>query len=382
MASCSDAHFGRVGKCGVLETVQCVQPDCGIERKFSCHELCELRRSGQEQPPCDNRIEKECTVCHINRIDVPCRIRAVECKRAVRGLLWCGHEAQWHCGTDTDPRLDPSFVCFGCEIPLWHDVLTGLDELAKAATTTASEIVDSSTVTTTAALNKFDFYAREKIERALHGLCCHEVSSQPLDSCGGILTHIKGKCALFGRLVDGMQSGGLKALCAPSFFGSEEDRSRYQVVFKQISASSPIATSTTTSITSTDFGKQVSTPYGRGVELLALTDENLRSLTPDPDSECITLCIGLGYAFNFVRDHAPFVAAGSATTAQNGQKANKKAENWKSRGYDGVALSGGDGATGNAKREQFIFWEPGKRMSRPTDYRISYCISSRVLLLG
>lgn len=114
---CFDVYYGHERPCENLVVEIC--PNCSIENKCKCRQYRGRKLRGLPVK-CNNLVQKQCTVCHINYVTSKCHSEVLtQCHSKVIGYQQCGHEVSWMCGEDENPILSQK-LCHGCVLPLWE----------------------------------------------------------------------------------------------------------------------------------------------------------------------------------------------------------------------------------------------------------------------
>ena len=328
---CSEAYrFKGLGECQEIKTHTCA--DCHLEKQLHCHELRRQEKAGAFDP-CANILSKRCSVCKINECEIPCSVSLVTCNRQVEGELSCGHFVSWECGTDPDPRFDESFVCLGCEIPRWKNLL-------------------DSTVPTA---DKSDFFIaiHKRIERCMYGVYAIE-NEEPISL--SIDNHIQSLVLYFRKLVDLIEKKKVRPQRAPAKLLAVEDVHKYyRVVFKPCHDISHMPHEEGLKALATSFSQPIPTPYGHGVHINSFSQQQMELVKPpdNGDDGVIAITVGVAFCFNQCIQPPPFTAEKDMKkmNAENIKKVNKRAVNFQEAGFDCVSIG--------EHNQELVCWIPG-----------------------
>ena len=327
---CSEAYrFKSLSECQEIKTYTC--PNCHFDKELYCHDLQRQEKAGAYDP-CENVLSKQCSVCKINESEFPCSSALVTCSRRVEGMLSCGHVVSWQCGTDTDPRFDDSFVCLGCEIPRWKNLLES--------------------VVTTSVKSDFFIAIRKMIERSVEGVYAIE-NDEPISL--NLDTHIDGLVLYFRKFLDLVEKRKVRPQRAPAQLLAVEDLHKYyRVVFKPCHEVSNVSHEVGLASLAAMFSQQEPTPYGNGVHTNSFSQQQIELLKPASDGDgLIGITIGVAFCFNPCIQPPPFTAETNmkALTAEQLKRVNKKALSFQDAGFDCASI--GD------SNEEFVLWFPG-----------------------
>jgi len=313
---CIEAHgLKRTKECTEIVIVKC--KECEHKREVTCAEKAEEEKRGV-QTPCQNKVEKICTKCHINSTLTECFRGAPECGQQVTTLRSdCGHSITWDCGKDENPFTAVMPPCFACIIPMWKTAAEDNDHNLNEVEKILRELV----------LSSFP----EDIKYNVHFEVPMEDIANLVDACLRIT-----RC-----FCDKLESGDINSW---QFENNDtkppklSDPKNYDVVFSKLNSEQ------CTEEHMRDIRKTftpTATQYGHGTQLSLLSAPNLKLLRPQPDTNQINICIGVAFHKHALLRIPPFRQENAKTKNQK-SKANRISKQYQSKGYDCVEFCLGD----------------------------------------
>lgn len=318
LTTCSAAYWKTYTPCQDPVTIQCDKADCKHNRSLACHVNETEKRTGKKSV-CKNKVSRLCKKCCLNNVDLECFQVVIECNEQVSFTLPCDHEITWLCGTDQDPRENPS-NCQACIFAKWNSVVNS-DVSADQNTHLIKQIETK--------INKFlsDFVQIEKIQNlpipndfVNHNNCRREIMGRYLNSAKNKFANI-----------------------SPPNTQSLAHLEFYEIVFFEVKKNTKINHDSF-------YFEQKDTNYGRGCELIQLNQHGLRSCKPDNDG-LINILVGAAFRFNIAPHSPPYLVPRYKQAQAN---ANKLSTKQKQEGFDCIQSSPSD-----SESKKFVFWEPG-----------------------
>jgi hypothetical protein len=320
--------------CSTIMHHRCSGP-CGKSCEIGCHEYQQTREFIESQ--CNNKVDLQCNVCHINISNASCSQRIVECHSMVECVLPCGHPARpWKCGVDPDPRdthnLQTNFNenCVSCVSASWEknrDISVNIDLLQ----------------------NEAKRIMLTELECTTENMIRETRLEPPFEGCE------KTRDTIISRYIDSIESRGAKLIIPPITNVSSCDeayvQANYDLVFCEIPASKDPRPDGILKRFSLE-----STVYGRGKRVSLLRKETIENLASA--SGVVKLCIAMAYKCNLLTDTEPF------TTTEGKQddiklKANDQRRKCFENGYDCVQVYNEFNVQGTATNNDRVYWEAG-----------------------
>eukprot|EP01034_Spumella_vulgaris_P022513 gene22513-28642_t len=328
--TCSHAFMAPPVPCQEVEMIHC--GCCGFESEMKCHQS-RAQKLSNAPLACPNVMVKECGVCKINEVSVPCSQSNVECRSQVWVPLDCGHLSNWVCGMHADPRTSGE-LCRGCVVPEWDACIESeptqaeLNAFCKNSVDGAKACVPELYERVNERLVRLDLGAHQEARVKMH--------------------------KIQRDLMVNDQSSPVVA--APGQFGSDFAEN-YNFVFVSVrdlqgpNVRNPVVSLNNKNlmqIVQTYFWQPQDTPYGRGVTVTPLTAENLRRV-PLNENGTVSVCICAAHFNKELSGVAPF---DTTNNSKGRQRANRTASQYMWSGFSCV----------NAKRQngldQQIYWTP------------------------
>ena len=322
--SCSDAYACTLGQC--IDPIDLTCERCLFERRVPCH-VNENELALGTRPPCANLMNKLCSHCGLNDVMAQCYQEEVRCNTVASTTLPCGHQFEWRCGKDPDPRTSVA-KCRSCLLALWDA------SISRAAQSLNDDEAEDST-----ALGKLIAQLRPRLEHRLPAIGEVIDLVDLIPKKRQLDMHLKGRSVFLKAFRDLVaMSASVDDMGPPPSVGFDS----YDIVFTENRAQS-------------GFENQKQTIYGRGYELSVLSASALAALKPNAQGR-LQLTLGLAFRHQPLHNPAPFRRPLDKVNKNDKQaeeqKANQLAESRKKAGFDCVQLHTGSG-------DRVVYWTVG-----------------------
>lgn len=316
--TCSNVYWKMYSPCDDIVSIECDKSDCKHKKEIKCH-IYEADKRAGKQLTCKNKVSRLCQKCNINKVRVACSEVVIECnEKATVTLELCSHEVTWSCGTDEDPRINPTSSCQSCVFGKWDELLN--KEVTFVKNENIIEQIHKN-------IDKFfgDFVEIEK------NLKIHLPKN--FDD------HNNAVMIIINRFLTNAYNNNIVVSLPKT--ESFVDLSNYDIVFMEVEKDFPI---------NNFYFDQINTKYGLGNELTTLNRAGLKSCKPDKDG-MIYILVGAAYRFNISPYSLPY-RIGENKKAK--QAANKLRINQLQVGFDCIQTT-----PDQSELKRHVYWEPG-----------------------
>jgi hypothetical protein len=291
---------------------------CSSLRHISCHTLNHLS-SVEITMQCNNLCEKKCQVCGLTTRAVPCNQIEVTCQRVVKSTLPCGHEGQWKCGKDEDPRHSYDTergvcsLCIVCSQSKWkldNELELDANVLVKVCRDVFHEVAEVGTV----------FSVLE--ERVLVDLS---------EESGAITAHETTRHRLISKLQEAIRSKDSQILF-PAHYSSPEEyiKQNYRLVYLPI----PLANEPTANQLKSRCQLE-HTPYGKGKLISVFQKHSLSKVVSMVNGQA-KVCLALAFQSKPLSNTPPFIVGKGSNELT--KKANVTMMGYQKKGFDCVEV--------------------------------------------
>lgn len=325
---CVDILFGTdgIGRCSDVVVYRCEL--CMSDRKTSCYDYVTQKVSGVFRP-CTNEVEKCCSLCNVNIVKTSCGNSNPLCNKIVNFNLQCSHNVSWRCGKEEDPR-NRQFQCRICVHGKW---LETLDQHSKSK----GRLLELG--------SQLNFIPR--VRDAIGG---YEVLRM-VDINVSINNFYNARMNIIQDFATVLGKGSkIDLMLPPEMFASQIDVDSYHIVYKGKKGM----------LEESQYKQFLTIPgdgvFGRGVYINRLTSPAQLEELEETDG-VVKVVFGVAFSLRLLQDSPPFgidTNAEKKIDTKQMEKINKKMQNFKSCGYDGVLLP----QKPNTTTQGVAYWTP------------------------